>query len=201
MGRERGVRLAAVWAGWRAADKQDGISRPTRPSAHPRRAGPSAGKPRAPAAPRTRPCARTRRGSAESLALEARLGALRASRHTWAFRLWGPRVGGRERKRLRAPRPRPCSRALAPRASPESSCFGLPRPRGLAAHSGAHAACPPTASESTPGAAAASRLCPETRGRGSVLCHHPALWLLPPPFSTLAAPRAQDNDPLTLRSG
>lgn len=134
VGRERGVRLAAVWAGWRAADKQDGISRPTRPSAHPRGAGPSAGKPRAPAAPRTRPCARTRRGSAESLALEARLGALRASRHTWAFRLWGPRVGGRERKRLRAPRPRPCSRALAPGASPESSCFPRssppPRPRG-----------------------------------------------------------------------
>lgn len=71
VGRERGVSLAAVWAGRRAADKQDGISRPTRPSAHPRGAGPSAGKPRAPATQRTRPCTHTRRGSAESLARAA----------------------------------------------------------------------------------------------------------------------------------
>lgn len=103
-----------MWAGWRAADNQDGISRPTRPSAHPRGAGPQRGEAsrhgrpppgaRAPAPPPS--------VAVLSHTLSKRsLGAVPASRHTCPFRLWwgsrgacgGGSGGGRERRGCGAP--------------------------------------------------------------------------------------------------
>lgn len=200
--------LLAVWAGWRAADKQEGISRPTRPSPRPTPRFPGGGRGRhlrrGEAARPRRPAPPARRGGAESPAQEAQaprrprpaphLGA-QAPPGPWRLRplsgaLAAPRAPHRPTAGLRS-RPRPG-------LSLESGCFPSPsHPRGPLRLSLARARLPPTVSGSNPRAAAGASWEPRGRERGgegaSVRRHHRAAAA-----AAAAAARAPDPAPPTL---